>query len=81
MSVDPDKHILQSKILWSSMASAGLSTLAATLSAPEDVPSVVLKLLSAGAAMASVAAAIFRGMDQSTAKKRDEATREHRVMP
>ena len=80
MSVAPDKHILQSKILWASVASAGLSTLAATLTSPDDVPSVVLKLISAGAAMASVAAAIFRGMDQSTAKKRDEATREHRAM-
>lgn len=75
-----DKSLIQSRILWSSMASAGLSTLAATLSAPDDVPSVILKLLSAGAAMASVAAATFRAMDQ--AKRRgDDATREHKAMP
>ena len=71
-----DKPLLQSKILWSSMASAGLSTLAATLTAPDDVPSLVLKLLSAGAAMASVAAATFRAMDQAT-----KGTREHKATP
>lgn len=77
----PDKSLLQSRILWSSMASAGLSTLAATLTAPDDVPSLVLKLLSAGAAMASVAAATFRAMDQSSAKREREATGVHKAMP
>jgi hypothetical protein len=81
MIVNADKSLLQSKILWSSMASAGLSTLAATLTAPDDVPSVVLKLLSAGAAMASVAAATFRAMDQANARGKADATREHKEMP
>ena len=79
MTVDPDKHILQSKILWASVSAAGLSTLAATLTAPDDVPSVVLKLISAAAAMASVAAALFRSMDQSAAKR--AATGEQKAIP
>lgn len=60
-----NKELIRSRILWSSVASAGLSVLAASLSAPDDVPSVVLKLISACAAMASTAAAIFRSMDAS----------------
>lgn len=80
MQVDPNKSLIQSKILWSSVISAGLSTLAATLTSPDDVPSVVLKLISAGAAMASVAAALFRSMDQSAAKRGD-GTREVKAMP
>jgi hypothetical protein len=76
VNVNANKSLLQSKILWSSMASAGLSTLAATLSAPDDVPTLALKLLSAGAAMASVAAATFRAMDQAT-----KGTREHKAAP
>lgn len=63
------KELIKSRILWSSVVSAGLSVLAASLSAPEDVPSVALKLISACAAMASTAAAIFRSMDSSAAKR------------
>jgi len=63
------KELIRSRILWASVASAGLSVLAASLSAPDDVPSIVLKLISAAAAMASTAAAIFRSMDSSAAKR------------
>lgn len=69
MVVDPHKTLVQSRILWSSVVSAGLSTLAATLTAPDDVPGVVLKLISAGAAMSAVAAALFRSMDTSAARR------------
>lgn len=63
-----DKPLLQSRILWASMASAFLSTLTATLD-EDDVPRLILKLLSATAAAASVAAALFRSLDQTAGKK------------
>ena len=76
MSNGADKSLVQSRILWSSMGSAFLSTLCATLTAPDDVPAVVLKILSALAATASVAAAFWRAQDHSAAKKQAESTRE-----
>lgn len=79
MSTSSSKDLIRSKILWSSVVSAGLSVLVASLNAPADCPPIVLKLLASAAAMASTAAAIFRSMDASQAKK-DEATREHKAM-